>query len=143
VLARFTWPGGSDGYPDSADNNVVVITIIEEARAVENVEAIAATPGIDVLFIGTSDLSYSLGLRGNQDDPRLQEAISKVVAAAKKHGKVAGRPAATPEQTQKFIEQGFGLFQAPTDMGFMTAGAKTYLEGLGMAVGQVRAKTIY
>src|SRR5260370_37505841 len=34
VLARFTWPGGSDGYPDSADNNVVVIVIIEEARAV-------------------------------------------------------------------------------------------------------------
>jgi len=143
VLARFTWPGGSDGYPDSADCNVVVITIIEEARAVENIEAIAATPGIDVLFIGTSDLSYSLGLRGNQDDPRLQEAIAKVVAAAKKHGKVAGRPAATPEQAQKFIEQGFGLFQAPTDMGFMTAGAKTYLEGLGRAVGQVRAKTIY
>jgi len=143
VLARFTWPGGSDGYPDSADSNVVVITIIEEARAVENVEAIAATPGIDVLFIGTSDLSYSLGLRGNQDDPRLHEAIGKVVAAAKKHGKVAGRPAATPEQAQKFMEQGFGLFQAPTDMGFMAAGARTYLEGLGRAVGAVRAKTIY
>jgi len=143
VLARFTWPGGSDGYPDSADNNVVVITIIEEARAVENVEAIAATPGIDVLFIGTSDLSYSLGLRGNQDDPRLQEAIAKVVAAAKKHGKVVGRPAATPEQAQKFMEQGFGLFQAPTDMGFMAAGARTYLEGLGRAVGVVKAKTIY
>ena len=143
VLARFTWPGGSDGYPDSADSNVVVITIIEEARAVENVEAIAATPGIDVLFIGTSDLSYSLGLRGNQDDPRLHEAIGKVVAAAKKNGKVAGRPAATPEQAQKFMEQGFGLFQAPTDMGFMAAGARTYLEGLGRAVGAVRAKTIY
>jgi len=143
VLARFTWPGGSDGYPDSADSNVVVITIIEEARAVENVEAIAATPGIDVLFIGTSDLSYSLGLRGNQDDPRLHEAIGKVVAAAKKNGKVAGRPAATPEQAQKFMEQGFGLFQAPTDMGFMAAGARTYLEGLGRAVGVVRAKTIY
>src|SRR5579862_7117019 len=77
VLARFTWPGGSDGYPESADQNVVVIVIIEEARAVENVEAIAATPGIDVMFIGTSDLSYSLGLRGNQDHPRLNEAIEK------------------------------------------------------------------
>lgn len=143
VLARFSWPGGSDGYPDSADQNVVVITIIEEARAVENVEAIAATPGIDVLFIGTNDLSYSMGLRGNQDDPRLQEAIGKVVAAAQKHGKVAGRPAATPEQAQKFMEQGFRLFQAPTDMGFMAAGARTYLEGLGRAVGAVRAKTIY
>lgn len=48
-------PGGSRGYIDSADENIVAITIIEEGRAVENVEAIAATPGIDALFIGTSD----------------------------------------------------------------------------------------
>src|SRR5260370_7858453 len=116
VLARFTWPGGSDGYPDSADNNVVVIVIIEEARAVENVEAIAATPGIDVLFIGTSDLSYSLGLRGNQDDPRLPEAIAKVVAAAKKHATVVRRPAATPQQAPKSTAHSIGLSQPPTDI---------------------------
>src|SRR5579863_6195796 len=143
VLARFTWPNGPDGYADSADENVVVITIIEEARAVENVEAIAATPGIDALFIGTNDLSFSLGLRGNQDHPTLQAAIEKVVAAAKKHGKVAGRPAASPEQVQKFQAQGFGLFQAPTDMGFMAAGARTYLEGLGRGTVQAKPKTIY
>ena len=143
VLARVSWPGGSDGYPDSADNNVVVITIIEEARAVENIDAIAATPGIDVLFIGTNDLAYSLGLRGNQDHPRLHEAIAKVVAAGKKHGKVVGRPGATPEQVQKFQAQGFGLFQAPTDMGFMGAGVRAYLEGLGRGAAQVKSKTIY
>lgn len=143
VLARFTWPGGSDGYPDSADENVVVIVIIEEARAVENVDAIAATPGIDVMFIGTSDLSYSLGLRGNQDHPLLQEAIEKVVAAGKKHGKVVGRPAATPEQVQKYMAQGFGLFQAPTDIGFMAAGVRQYLEPLGRAPVAPKAKTIY
>ncbi len=143
VLARFTWPNGPDGYADSADENVVVITIIEEARAVENVEAIAATPGIDVLFIGTSDLSFSLGLRGNQDHPLLQEAIGKVVAAAKKHGKVAGRPAATPELVQKFMAQGFGLFQAPTDIGFMAAGARQYLEPLGRTPVVPKATTIY
>ena len=143
VLARFTWPGGSDGYPDSADENVVVIVIIEESRAVENVEAIAATPGIDVMFIGTSDLSYSLGLRGNQDHPMLQEAIEKVVAAGKKHGKVVGRPAATPEQVQKYMAQGFGLFQAPTDIGFMAAGVRQYLEPLGRAPVAPKVKTIY
>lgn len=143
VLARFTWPNGPDGYPDSADENVVVITIVEEARAVENVEAIAATPGIDVLFIGTSDLSFSLGLRGNQDHPLLHEAIGKVVAAAKKHGKVAGRPAATPELVQKFMAQGFGLFQAPTDIGFMAAGARQYLEPLGRTPMAPKATTIY
>src|SRR5580700_6104866 len=138
VLARTTWPGGEAGYQDSADANVMVIIIIEEARAVERIDEIAATPGIDVMFIGTSDLSFSLGLRGNQDHPRLQEAIEKVVAAGKRHGKVVGRPAATPELVQKFLAQGFGLFQAPTDLGFMTSGARAYLEPLGRAGGQVK-----
>src|SRR4051812_47841137 len=122
-LARFTWPDPV-AYHDSADKNVVVIVIIEEARAVENVEAIAATPGIDIMFIGTSDLSFSLGLRGDQEHPRLQEAIEKVVAAAHKHGKVAGRPAASPELAEKYMAQGFRFFQAPTDLGFMAAGVR-------------------
>src|SRR3954453_17792314 len=52
-LAETTWP--EPGYHESADRNVLVITVIEEARAVERIDEIAATPGIDVLFIGTAD----------------------------------------------------------------------------------------
>src|SRR5207302_310914 len=125
-LAKFAWPD-QDRYHDSADENVTVIIIIEEGRAVERIDEIAATPGVDVLFIGTSDLSFSLGLRGDQKDPRLQEAIGKVLDAGRRHGKVVGRPAGNPEQVKQYVEQGFGLFQAPTDIGLMTAGAKQYL----------------
>jgi 2-keto-3-deoxy-L-rhamnonate aldolase RhmA len=141
-LARFTWPDKGD-YAESADQNVTVITIIEEARAVENVEAIAATPGVDVLFIGTSDLSYSLGLRGNQNHPKLAEAIAKVVDAARRNGKVAGRPAARPDQVKQYMEQGFRLFQAPTDVGFVAAGVKSYLEPLEKARAQAQPRAIY
>ena len=88
-LARFCWPD-RDRYHDSADENVTVIIIIEEARAVERIEEIAATPGVDAMFIGTSDLSFSLGLRGDQNHPKLQEAIAKVVDAGKRHGKFLG-----------------------------------------------------
>jgi 2-keto-3-deoxy-L-rhamnonate aldolase RhmA len=128
-LARFTWPT-SDPYTDSADANIVVITVIEEARAVEQIDEIAATPGIDVLFIGTSDLSFSLGLRGDQDHPLLAEAVAKVVAAGQRHGKCLGRPAGTPAKVAQFLEQGFQLFQAPTEIGFLTAGAQAYLNPL-------------
>ena len=129
-LARFGWPE-PERYQDAADENVVVIAIIEEARAVERIDEIAATPGIDALFIGTSDLSFSLGLRGQQNDPKLADAIAKIVDAGKRHGKALGRPAAGPEQVAQFREQGFQLFQAPSDIGFLTAGAKKYLEPLG------------
>jgi 2-keto-3-deoxy-L-rhamnonate aldolase RhmA len=128
-LARFTWPDG-DRYPDSADANVVVIAIIEEARAVESIDEIAAVEGVDALFIGTSDLSFSLGLRGDQNHPRLHEAVGKVVEAGRRHGKTVGRPAATPEKVREYMDQGFRLFQAPTDVGFLTAGARRYLDPL-------------
>jgi 2-keto-3-deoxy-L-rhamnonate aldolase RhmA len=141
-LARFAWPPVDDYYT-TADQNVMVIVIIEEARAVENVDAIAATPGVDVMFIGTSDLSFSLGLRGRQNEPALEQAIAKVVEAGRRHGKVVGRPAGSPEQVKQYMEQGFLLFQAPTDLGFMTAGAKRYLEPLEKSAVQPQSRLLY
>lgn len=141
-LAMTTWPGSGDYY-DSADSNVVVIAVIEEASAVDRIDEIAATPGIDVLFIGTSDLSYSLGLRGKQDEPKLEDAVSKVVEAARKHGKYLGRPGRTPEQIRRFREQGFLLFQCATEIGLMTAGAKQFLDPLGIAPPPRDPKALY
>jgi len=141
-LARFTWPA-PDPYHDCADANIVVIAIVEEARAVERIEEIAATPGIDVLFIGTSDLSFSLGLRGDQEHARLGEAIAKVVEAGKRHGKYLGRPAGSPGKVQQFLEQGFQLFQAPTEIGFLSAGAEGYLSPLRQSARREQPRALY
>jgi 2-keto-3-deoxy-L-rhamnonate aldolase RhmA len=141
-LARFSWPD-RERYHDSADENVTVIIIIEEAQAVEQIDEIAATPGVDAMFIGTSDLSFSLGLRGDQNHPRLHEAIAKVVDAAKRHGKFVGRPAMTPDHIKQGMEQGFRLFQAPTEIGFIAAGAKRYLEPLDKAAAQPAPRSLY
>ena len=121
----------------------MVIIIIEEARAVERIDEIAATPGVDVLFIGTSDLSFSLGLRGNQDDPKLHAAIARIVEAGKRHGKFLGRPAATPDIAKHYMEQGFLLFQGPTDLGLMATGGRRYLEALGRVGGTPQPRALY
>src|SRR6185369_15576710 len=105
-LATFRWPA-PEGYHDFADKNIVVITTIEEARALEKIDEIASTPGLDVIFIGTSDLSFSLGLRGQQNHPKLDEAIARIVAAAKKHDKILGTIVGTPEEASKYMKQGF------------------------------------
>ncbi len=141
-LTMFTWPG-SGSYYDSADRNIVVITIIEEARAVECVDEIAATPGVDALFIGTSDLAFSLGLRGKQEDPKLQAALDKVVAAASKHGKPVGCPAGTPEQVERRLQQGFRLFQVKTDLGFLAAGARQFLNAVGRKTERREGSALY
>jgi len=98
-----TWPEPGNYY-DSADREAMTICVVEEASALDEIDAIAATPGVDAIFIGTSDLSFSLGLRGRQDEPALLSAISRIADAAKRHGKFLGRPAGTPEQVRRYME---------------------------------------
>lgn len=141
-LAQTSWPE-PDCYHDSADRNVVVIAVIEEARAVEQIDEIASTPGIDVLFIGTSDLSFSLGLRGRQDEPLLNQAIGKIVSAAKQHGKFLGRPARSAEQIGEFRDQGFQVLQCTTELGLMRAGARTLLEPAGIKAHAQEKRALY
>jgi len=130
-LATTCWPE-PDGYHDSADRNVVVAVIIEETDALGHVDAIAATPGVDVIFVGTGDLSFSLGLRGQQQHPDVEAAAMDVLAAARRHGKVAGRPAGSTEQTKRYIEQGFLFFQAPSELALLEAGAQQFLGSHGI-----------
>jgi 2-keto-3-deoxy-L-rhamnonate aldolase RhmA len=129
--AMRTWPAAGNYY-DSADREVVTICVVEEAAAVEEIDAIAATPGVDVLFIGVSDLSFSLGLRGRQDEPAMEDAIRRIVEAAQRNGKYVGRPARTAEQAQRYMRQGFLLFQSPTEIGLMEMGARQLLEGIDL-----------
>jgi 2-keto-3-deoxy-L-rhamnonate aldolase RhmA len=129
-LAQARWPA-PQGYYDFADQNVLVVAVVEDTSALSRIDEIAATPGIDVLFIGTSDLSFSLGLRGVQDHPRLDEAVERIITAAKRHGKILGRPGRTAKEITQFREQGFLFFMTGTDLDLMTAGAGQLLSPLG------------
>jgi 2-keto-3-deoxy-L-rhamnonate aldolase RhmA len=141
-LATITWPE-PENYYDSADENVMVICVIEQASAVEQIDQIAATPGIDVLFIGTSDLSFSLGLRGRQNEPLLDEAIEKVIAAGKRHKKFLGRPAGSAEEVVRLRQQGFQFFQSVTEIGLMELGAEAILKPLGIERPRPAKKMLY
>jgi 2-keto-3-deoxy-L-rhamnonate aldolase RhmA len=141
-LASITWPE-PENYYDSADKNVMVVCVIEQASAVEQIDQIAATPGIDVLFIGTSDLSFSLGLRGRQNEARLDEAIEKVVAAGQRHHKFLGRPAGSAEEVVRYRQRGFQFFQSVTDMGLMEFGAEALLKPLGITRPRPVKKMLY
>ena len=141
-LASFRWPS-PEGYVRFANRNIMVVTIIEQAKAVDQIEEIASVPGIDVLFIGVNDLSYSLGLGGRQGEPKLQEAIDKIVAAGKQHNIPLGRPAGTPEQVQRFMKEGFLFFQAASELGMISAGANSLLKPLGKSGFDPKTRPLY
>jgi 2-keto-3-deoxy-L-rhamnonate aldolase RhmA len=121
----------------------MTVCVVEEATALDQIDAIAATEGLDVVFIGTSDLSFSLGLRGRQQEPLLDQAIARIADAARKHGKFLGRPAGTPEQVRQYMDQGFLLFQMPTEIGLMERGARQLLDPLGIAGIPARHRALY
>ena len=141
-LASFRWPA-PEGYHTFADNNVIVVVIIEEERAVEQVEAIAATPGIDVIFVGTSDLSFSMGLRGQSGHPRVQEALKRVAAAGKANGKYVGLPVKDAEMIKKYVDWGFQWFQTTTELGLMARGAQQLLDPLGRSAEALQKGMLY
>jgi len=97
-----------DYYP-AVNRELLVCVQIESARGAENAAEIAATPGIDCLFIGPSDLSQSFGVPGDFDNPHVREAITHTLAAARQAGKFGGIMATSIEKTQGWIDAG-GLF---------------------------------
>jgi 2-keto-3-deoxy-L-rhamnonate aldolase RhmA len=141
-LAAFRWPA-PNGYYEFADRSVMVIIIIDEVQAVEEIDGIAATPGLDVIFVGTSDLAFSLGCRGQQDHPKVQQALKKIVAAARANHKILGAPATDSSQMSTLLEQGFLFFQTATELGLMARGARQVLDPFGKAAAEPKTGALY
>lgn len=91
----------------AANDRTAVICLIETAEGAENVDAIAAVPGVDALWVGHFDLSVSLGIPGEFNHPNFAAAMERIIAAGKKHGKAMGRLVPNVEQGISFYHQGF------------------------------------
>lgn len=81
-------PGDWDAHVRSSNDEMMVIPLIEDTATLQDFEAIAAMQGLEVFFIGPTDLSIALGVpHATFDEPKMSAALEKVVAAARKHGK--------------------------------------------------------
>ena len=118
----------ADHKADSAAETMVIAQI-EDAEAVAETAAIAATPGIDAVFIGTVDLSVSMGSTG-PDTPEVLEAVAAIAASARAADCPVGIFANTRVQVERFVELGVTLFLMQSDHAFLRAGAA--------ALGEVR-----
>jgi len=90
VLARASRYGEIVDYVSSANDQIFLFVQIESAQAVANIDAIAATPGVDGIFVGPADLSADMGFVGQMDAQPVLDAIHHVYARTKAAGKVAG-----------------------------------------------------
>jgi 2-keto-3-deoxy-L-rhamnonate aldolase RhmA len=111
-----------DDYRQTANENIVVVAMIESPDGVEIADEIAAVPGVDVVFAASGDLGSFTGYA--QDDPRYQALVTKIGEATHAAGKKLGGPFRWHDR------EGFSFFQASGEAALIKAGAKLLLETL-------------
>ncbi len=102
--------------------NVVVVAQIEDIEALPEVDAIAAVPGLDALFVGRADLTVSLGAE-SMSDPAVDDATAKVCAAGRANGLATGMFLGTVAEVPRWRAEGASLFILQSDQEFMLKGA--------------------
>ncbi len=110
---------------ERVNEETLVVVMVESRKGVENAEAIAAVPGIDVILIGTNDLCRDLGIPDQFLDPRLEQAYRSVIAACQRHGVAPGMTGLhVPDLSRKFVELGMRFVMGGTDLNFLMTAAR-------------------
>jgi len=121
-------------FAQEANRENLLIVQIESQKAVENVNEIISTPGVDVALIGPSDLSLSLGIALKMDDPAMLAAVEKVVAACKQHKVIAGLHVGDLKAIKHWSQNGILLLSGSSDLDILLDGSiqlcKSYREAV-------------
>ena len=130
-MAQLAWGLDEEVYYEWANQNMMCVVIIEEGEAAANVDDIAGVGSLDLLFIGTSDLSFSVtGSKANVGSEAVQGCIAKVLAAGKKYGIPVGCPAGNAADMSVLKAQGFTFFQAPPELGLLQKAVADFADSL-------------
>jgi 2-keto-3-deoxy-L-rhamnonate aldolase RhmA len=108
--------GKIENFRDSSNNTIVTVCMCETKQAVENMEKIVKTPGLDIVFIGANDLSQSLGCPGQTKSPIVEECVLKVHKICQDSGIISGIVTGSVEEARKRIQQGFRYISVMNDL---------------------------
>lgn len=125
----------SKDYLASSKDTLIGIVQVENEQILSCLDDVAAVDGIDLLFVGPSDLSMALGIFGQLDHPRFIDALATTAAAARKAGKAAGVLMHHPEEFKKYHDLGFRFIACGADATFVASGART----MAVALSDLRA----
>jgi 4-hydroxy-2-oxoheptanedioate aldolase len=133
--------GEANSYQATANDEVLVIAMIETQAGVDNIDEIVSVPGISGIYIGPSDMGLAYGLPPIQDreEPLILGIYERLVASCKKHGKFAGLHNNSAAYAAKMVAKGFQLCTLSSDAGLMARAAReaigVFRNGAGPAAG--------
>ena len=115
-------------YLAAANRQVTTIIQVETVEAMEQIDQIAAVDGVDVLFVGPSDLSLSLGIYNNLKHRVFRTACTKIVRACEEHDKTAGILVKDPGGFAATAKEGFRFIALASDLAFLKTGIQQSLD---------------
>ncbi len=140
-LARSARWATYPNYLHEANDQVCLLVQVESVQGMQNIDAIAATPGVDGVFIGPSDLAATMGHPGNITHPDVQAAIEHGMKRILLAGKAPGILAPVEAQARKWLDAGAVFVAVGVDVTLMVTGAKTLLAKYKTAAEAPRAGT--
>lgn len=127
-----------DQYLANANARRLLIVQIEGAEGLENAEAIVATEGVDVVFVGPYDLSQSLGIPGKVWDDRVLHGVERVLALCRAHGKKGALFTDTPAGVERWTRAGADLIAYRVDVDLYRSLVTEHLAGVRAGAAQAR-----
>jgi 2-keto-3-deoxy-L-rhamnonate aldolase RhmA len=127
-VATYNRSCGFGAHPEALENaneRILCVVQIETKGALEDLKAIASTPGVDVLFVGPRDLSQALGCPGDTGSEVFQSALEEVITAAHEAGIAAGILTSRPEDVDHYSDRGFRFIGVGSDSSLLASIAKT------------------
>jgi 4-hydroxy-2-oxoheptanedioate aldolase len=124
------------GYAGAANSNIIVALQVETASCIENMDEIAAVPGVDILFLGQNDLCMSMGLYEKYEfphmytSPELGAATDKLRAAAKRNNVILGLFLFGTSRVGEFLEKGFTFISIGNDLHHILTQAGAYVKDM-------------
>ncbi|MBB4053947.1 4-hydroxy-2-oxoheptanedioate aldolase [Devosia subaequoris] len=121
------------GYDGNAEDELICFAMVETAEAMNNLDAICSTPGLDGIYVGPSDLTLALTGRRyrvgfDREEPEMVEAIKRILTTAHKHGIKGGLHTGSAAYASRAIDWGFDLVTAATDVRLLAENAKQTLQ---------------
>jgi 2-dehydro-3-deoxyglucarate aldolase/4-hydroxy-2-oxoheptanedioate aldolase len=126
-------------YFQWANENSTVICQIESPVGLSNLDAIAGTVGVDILWVGHFDLSQAMGIPAQFKNPRFLEALRQVVDAANRHGKLATIQPGNMDQAEEWLKLGFHFLSWKTDIALYRGALEKEIRDLRGLIGKLRA----
>jgi 4-hydroxy-2-oxoheptanedioate aldolase len=126
-------------YQSIANDEVLVIPMIETQEAIDNLDAILDVSGISGIYVGPSDLGFSLGMKPmlDREEPQILSIYEKLLAATKKRGQIAGIHNATGAYAARMIAMGFRLVTLFNDSGLMARAARAEIATTRKTAGDI------